>query len=76
MLFRKIRGIEFPVVGMGTSRTFDVDDSTPEVFSIRSKIVEECQMNGVTLVDSSPMYGTQKKYWDWQFKKTIPRNFK
>jgi len=75
MLFRKIRGIEFPVVGMGTSRTFDVDESTPEVFSIRSKIVEECQMNGVTLVDSSPMYGNAEKVLGLAIQENDPSKF-
>ena len=75
MLFRKIREMEFPAVGMGTSRTFDIDDSIPEVFSVRNKIVEECQNNGVTLVDSSPMYGNAEKVLGLAIQENDPSKF-
>ena len=75
MLFRKIRGMEFPAVGMGTSRTFDVDDSISEVFSVRNKIVKECQNNGVTLVDSSPMYGNAEKVLGLAIQENDPSKF-
>ena len=75
MLFRKIREMEFPAVGMGTSRTFDVDDANPEVFSVRNKIVMECQNHGVTLVDSSPMYGNAEKVLGLAIQKNDPSKF-
>ena len=67
--------MEFPAVGMGTSRTFDVDDANPEVFSVRNKIVTECQSHGVTLVDSSPMYGNAEKVLGLAIQKNDPSKF-
>ena len=67
--------MEFPAVGMGTSRTFDGDDSIPKVFSVRNKIVEECQNNGVTLVDSSPMYGNAEKVLGLAIQENDPSKF-
>ncbi|HEY4026424.1 MAG TPA: aldo/keto reductase [Candidatus Dormibacteraeota bacterium] len=43
-------GIEVPVIGMGTWRTFDTDAD-------RRPIVEEAIAAGMDLFDSSPMYG-------------------
>lgn len=43
-------GLEVPVIGMGTWRTFD----TPEN---RRPVVDEAPSAGMTLFDSSPMYG-------------------
>jgi aryl-alcohol dehydrogenase-like predicted oxidoreductase len=43
-------GIEVPVIGMGTWKTFDTDDD-------RVPIVDEALAAGVDLFDSSPMYG-------------------
>jgi len=48
-------GIDVPVVGMGTWRTFDVRGDRGE--RERMAIVEEAHAAGVRLVDSSPMYG-------------------
>ena len=67
--------MEFPANGMGTSRTFDVDDSIREVFSVRNKIVEECQNNGVTLFDSSPMYGNAEKVLGLAIQENDPSKF-
>ena len=50
-------GEQIPVIGMGTSRTFDVGKDP----AIRSQLAEVLQVffdNGGALVDSSPMYGT------------------
>lgn len=47
-------GIDVPVVGMGTWRTFDVDDR--QVAS-RRQIVDAALAGGANLFDSSPMYG-------------------
>ena len=49
-------GEQIPVIGMGTSRTFDVGKDP----AIRSQLAEVLQVffdNGGALVDSSPMYG-------------------
>jgi diketogulonate reductase-like aldo/keto reductase len=52
---RSIAQLQVPIVGMGTSRTFDVT-SEAEV-AIRRTIIESCIASGATFVDSSPMYG-------------------
>lgn len=43
-------GIEVPVIGLGTWKTFDTDED-------RTPIVDEALAAGVNLFDSSPMYG-------------------
>jgi aryl-alcohol dehydrogenase-like predicted oxidoreductase len=43
-------GLSVPVIGMGTWRTFDTRED-------RSQIVDEALAAGITLFDSSPMYG-------------------
>ncbi|MDC0034761.1 aldo/keto reductase [Chloroflexi bacterium] len=75
MLYRRIKELEFPAVGMGTSKTFDIEASNPEAFSVRSEIVRECQNNGVTLVDSSPMYGTAEKVLGLAIQENDPTKF-
>jgi aryl-alcohol dehydrogenase-like predicted oxidoreductase len=50
---RPFAGIEVPVVGMGTSHTFDV----PEVDSPRQQVTDNALEHGATFFDSSPMYG-------------------
>jgi aryl-alcohol dehydrogenase-like predicted oxidoreductase len=50
-------GEKLPVVGMGTSRTFDVGDD-PGRRSELARVLEIFFDNGGTLIDSSPMYGT------------------
>jgi aryl-alcohol dehydrogenase-like predicted oxidoreductase len=52
-------GFEVPVVGMGTSRTFDVRGRAAEATSRR--IVEEALDVGANLFDSSPMYGEAER---------------
>ena len=52
-------GFEVPVVGMGTSRTFDVRGRAAEATSRR--IVEEALGAGANLFDSSPMYGEAER---------------
>lgn len=49
-----------PVIGMGTSRTFDVDEDP----ATRAKLFEVLQAffdNGGALIDSSPMYGNAEQ---------------
>jgi diketogulonate reductase-like aldo/keto reductase len=45
-----------PVMGMGTSRTFDVGDD-PAVRAQLTEVVQVFFDNGGTLIDTSPMYG-------------------
>ena len=52
-------GFKVPVVGMGTSRTFDVRGRAAEATSRR--IVEEALDAGANLFDSSPMYGVAER---------------
>jgi aryl-alcohol dehydrogenase-like predicted oxidoreductase len=48
-----------PVIGLGTSRTFDAGDNQ----AVRSQLAEVLQAffdNGGALIDSSPMYGSSE----------------
>jgi diketogulonate reductase-like aldo/keto reductase len=45
-----------PVIGMGTSRTFDVEND-PAVRAPLAKVLQAFFDNGGTLIDTSPMYG-------------------
>ncbi len=53
MEHRPFAGLEVPVVGMGTSKTFDV----PTVDVARQGVTDNALAGGATFVDSSPMYG-------------------
>ena len=53
--FRKLGDLSVPVIGMGTYVSFDV--SSENDIGVRHKIIDECIEHGVTLLDSSPMYG-------------------
>ncbi len=56
MEYRRLGGeLDVPVIGMGTWLTFDV--SSESDLAVRRDIVGECVSHGVTLIDSSPMYG-------------------
>jgi diketogulonate reductase-like aldo/keto reductase len=51
-----VSGEELPVIGMGTSRTFDVGEDA----ATRARLAEVLQVffaGGGTVIDSSPMYG-------------------
>ena len=48
-------GLDVPVVGMGTWKTFDVSDRSS--IDQRRCIVDICLEHGANLFDSSPMYG-------------------
>jgi predicted oxidoreductase len=50
---RPLAGLDVPVVGMGTSRTFDVSS----VDDARQRVTDNAVSTGATFVDSSPMYG-------------------
>ena len=51
-------GFEVPVVGMGTWKTFDVEDGQ---LASRERIVEVALEDGANLFDSSPMYGRAER---------------
>lgn len=48
-------GLDVPVLGMGTWRTFDVNDAAAE--RVRRDIVSAALAHGMSLFDTSPMYG-------------------
>ena len=50
-------GESLPIIGLGTSRVFDVDPEDREELKIRKEIIEVLLNNGGSLVDTSPMYG-------------------
>ena len=54
---RRIASIDIPVVGMGTSGTFEIDTADESELGTRATIVERALDLGATLFDSSPMYG-------------------
>ena len=49
-------GEAIPVIGMGTSRTFDTPDD-PDSLTLLSEVMKTFFANGGTVIDSSPMYG-------------------
>ncbi len=57
MEHRPFAGITVPVIGMGTSKTFDM----PTVDATRQAITDTALDAGATFVDSSPMYGAAER---------------
>ena len=56
MEYRRLGGeVDVPIIGMGTWQTFDVGSDSD--LAVRRHIIDECLAHGVTLIDSSPMYG-------------------
>ncbi|MDP6455658.1 MAG: aldo/keto reductase [SAR202 cluster bacterium] len=55
MEYRNLGGIQVPIIGMGTFRSFDV--SLDSEIESRREIIANCIESGVTFIDSSPMYG-------------------
>ena len=53
MEHRRLAHLDVPVVGMGTSQTFDV----PTVDERRQQVTDAALDHGANFVDSSPMYG-------------------
>jgi diketogulonate reductase-like aldo/keto reductase len=49
-------GEQIPVIGMGTSRTFDTPDD-PDSITLLKSVMDAFFANGGTVIDSSPMYG-------------------
>lgn len=52
-------GLELPVVGMGTWRTFDVRGEAVE--GARRRVVDQALAAGARVMDSSPMYGEAER---------------
>src|SRR6266851_5285512 len=52
-------GLQLPVVGMGTWKTFDV--TSPEEIAQRRAVVDVALAHGSNLFDSSPMYGAAER---------------
>jgi aryl-alcohol dehydrogenase-like predicted oxidoreductase len=52
-------GIDVPVIGMGTWRTFDIRD--PHEAARRARVVDAALECGTNLFDSSPMYGAAEE---------------
>ena len=57
MEHRPFAGIDVPVIGMGTSNTFDV----PAVDDARQQVTDTALDTGARFVDSSPMYGNAER---------------
>ncbi len=53
-------GEEIPVIGLGTSRVFDIVPSQNEI-NIRREILDIFYENGGRLIDTSPMYGMSEE---------------
>ena len=63
-------GERIPVIGMGTSRTFDVGGD-PTVLAQLGQVLQVFFDNGGAVIDSSPMYGTSERVVG-DLLKTIP----
>ncbi len=55
-----VSGEMLPVIGVGTSRTFDVVDN-PVLMARLQKVMDEFFFRGGGLIDSSPMYGAAER---------------
>ena len=50
-----------PIIGLGTSRVFDVDPQDKDKLRIRKEIIESLINKGGSLIDTSPMYGRSEE---------------
>ena len=66
-------GEEMPVIGLGTSRVFDIEQSKNEL-NVREKILDIFYENGGRLIDTSPMYGMSEEIIGITAKKYIEKN--
>ena len=62
-----------PVIGLGTSRVFDIERSKNEL-NVREKILDIFYENGGRLIDTSPMYGMSEEIIGITAKKYIEKN--
>ena len=53
-------GERLPVIGMGTSRTFDVENDPADMTQL-SQVLQVFFDNGGAVIDTSPMYGRSEK---------------
>ena len=66
-------GEEMPVIGLGTSRVFDIEPSKNEL-NVREQILDIFYENGGRLIDTSPMYGMSEKIIGMTAKKFIEKD--
>ena len=66
-------GEELPVIGLGTSRVFDIERSKNEL-NVREQILDIFYENGGRLIDTSPMYGMSEEIIGITAKKYIEKN--
>ena len=66
-------GEEMPVIGLGTSRVFDIEPSKNEL-NVREQILDIFYENGGRLIDTSPMYGMSEEIIGITAKKYIEKN--
>ena len=66
-------GEELPVIGLCTSRVFDIERSKNEL-NVREKILDIFYENGGRLIDTSPMYGMSEEIIGITAKKYIEKN--
>ena len=66
-------GEELPMIGLGTSRVFDIERSKNEL-NVREKILDIFYENGGRLIDTSPMYGMSEEIIGITAKKYIEKN--
>ena len=66
-------GEEMSVIGLGTSRVFDIERSKNEL-NVREKILDIFYENGGRLIDTSPMYGMSEEIIGITAKKYIEKN--
>ena len=66
-------GEEMPVIGLGTSRVFDIERSKNEL-NVREQILDIFYENGGRLIDTSPMYGMSEEIIGITAKKYIEKN--
>lgn len=55
MEFRMLGDLAVSAIGMGTYRTFDVTSEAK--IAVRHEIVNNCELNQINIIDSSPFYG-------------------
>ena len=53
-------GEQLPVIGMGSSRTFNLGDDEPAL-AVRVEVLQAFFDRGGAIIDSSPMYGSSEK---------------
>ena len=66
-------GEEIPVIGLGTSRVFDIQPTESELI-IRKEILDIFYKNGGRLIDTSPMYGMSEEIIGISAEEYIQKN--